>query len=37
MVRPGINGEDVECAGFPLEVIDRIVAAADREARLPAQ
>jgi hypothetical protein len=26
-----INGENVDCAGFTLAVIDRIVAAADRE------
>ena len=26
-----VNGEDVECAGFPLAVIDRIVEAADRD------
>jgi hypothetical protein len=26
-----INGEHVECAGFPLAVIDRIVATADRK------
>jgi hypothetical protein len=32
-----IAGEDVECAGFPLEVIDRIVEAADQEVRLLAQ
>jgi hypothetical protein len=25
-----INGEDVDCAGFTLAVIDRMVAAADR-------
>jgi hypothetical protein len=25
-----INGEDVDCAGFTLTVIDRMVAAADR-------
>ena len=29
-----IAGEDVECAGFPPEVIDRIVEAADRDACL---
>jgi hypothetical protein len=29
-----IAGEDVECAGFPLEVIDRMVAAFDAEARM---
>jgi hypothetical protein len=28
-----IAGEDVECAGFPLEVIDRVVAAFDANAR----
>jgi hypothetical protein len=26
-----VNGENVECAGFPLAVIDRLVEAADRD------